>query len=73
MLGNFSSLILTSMDRWFTKILLNNIAFAEYSFAVSIEGFVNIAVTPLTTTLYNFFCYEHNDKEITRIRNCVWC
>ena len=71
MLGNFSSLILTSMDRWFTKILLNNIAFAEYSFAVSIEGFVNIAVTPLTTTLYNFFCYEHNDKEITRIRNCV--
>lgn len=58
-LGNLASMLLTSMDRWFVKILLKTIDFAQYSFAVSVESFLNLAVTPVTTTLYNFFCREH--------------
>ena len=64
MLGNFSSILLTSMDRWFIKLLMNTVAFAEYSFAVSMENLLSIAITPITTTLYNFFC---NNKEQSRI------
>lgn len=60
--GNLASLFLTSMDRWFVKYLLDVTAFAQYSFAVSVEGFLNVAITPITTTLYNFFCRE-SDKE----------
>ncbi len=62
MVGNFSSTLLTSMDRWFVKALMTSIDFAQYSFAVSLEGFLNTAITPITVTLYNYFC-NSNDKE----------
>lgn len=61
-LGNLSSIFLTSMDRWFVKALMDTVAFAQYSFAVSVENFLNLAITPVTTTLYNYFCRE-NDRD----------
>lgn len=61
--GNLASLLLTSMDRWFVKILLDSSSFAFYSFAVSVEGFLNIAITPITTTLYNYFCREYSEEK----------
>lgn len=71
MLGNFSSMILTGMDRWFIKALMDNTAFAMYSFAVSMEGMMNVAVSPVSTTLYNYFCC-HNDKdELRRIKGKI--
>ena len=69
--GNLSSVLLTSMDRWFVKALLDTMAFAQYSFAVSMENFMNVAVTPVTITLYNFFCREKNVDRIKKIRNQV--
>ena len=62
MVGNFSSILLTSMDRWFVKAMMGSVQFAQYSFAVSLEGFLNAAITPITVTLYNYFC-KHDDKE----------
>ena len=69
MLGNFSNTILTSMDRWFIKALMNTYAFAQYSFACSMENFVNFAVTPITITLYNYFCNHQEIQEVKKIRN----
>lgn len=69
--GNLASNFLTSMDRWFVKFLLDTIAFAHYSFAVSVESFLNIAITPVTTTLYNFFCREESVEEHRKILKCV--
>lgn len=71
MCGNFSSSLLSSMDRWFVKVLLDSVAFAQYSFAISIEGFLNIAVTPVIVTLYNFFCRKNDNITIKRTLNCV--
>jgi len=62
-LGNLSSIILTSMDRWFVKALMDNSYFALYSFAVTVEAFLNTAITPVTTTLYNFFCREKDEEK----------
>lgn len=70
-LGNFSSVMLTSIDRWYVKFLLDTPAFAQYSFAVSTESFINVALTPITVTLYNYFCKQIDIKEILKIRNCV--
>lgn len=61
-LGNLSNAFFTGMDRWFVKFLMNTIAFAQYSFAVSVENFLNVAVTPISVTLYNYFCIN-TDKE----------
>ena len=71
MLGNFSSIILTGIDRWFVKFLLDTLAFAQYSFAVSMEGMLNVVVTPISTTLYNYFCVERDIDGIRRILNFV--
>lgn len=68
LLGNFASILLTSMDRWFIKVLMTTINFAEYSFAVSMENLLNVAVTPVTTTMYNYFCETKNKKEVSTAR-----
>ena len=71
MLGNFSSIILTGMDRWFIKALMNDTAFAMYSFAVSMENMMNVAVTPVSTTLYNYFCCHKVDSELRNIKGKI--
>ena len=69
--ANFSSILLTSMDRVFIKVLMTVVDFAQYSFAVSIEGFLNIAVSPITVTLYNFFCNTTSEEKIKRLMDAV--
>lgn len=56
MLGNFSYLLIMGIDRWFVKFTLPTLDFALYSFAVSMESFMNTAVSPIYITLYNYFC-----------------
>lgn len=70
-LGNFASIFLTGMDRWFIKVLLDSSAFAQYSFAVSMENFLNLAVTPLSITLYNYLCREKNTEKIKRTQSYI--
>lgn len=68
-LGNLASMIQNGMDSWFVKFLMDVASFAQYSFAVSVGNFMNLAVTPITTTLYNYFCREKSvekQRELTR-------
>ena len=71
MLGNFSSILLTSIDRWFVMFFLNTQAYALYSFAVSIESMLNVVVTPISTTLYNYCCINRDDKQIRGMRDYI--
>ena len=70
-LGNFASILMTSMDRWFVKIFIGTTAFAQYAFAVSIEHFLNTAATPVTITFYNGFCTDDSIEKIKMLRKCV--
>lgn len=56
MLSNFASIIQTTMDRLFVKYYLPASDFAYYSFAVSMENMINVLITPITVTMYNYFC-----------------
>lgn len=71
MLGAFSSIILTSMDRLFVKIFFTNLEFAQYSLAVSAETFLDVAISPITVTMYNFFCKCKDHNKIKRIKRYV--
>ena len=71
MLGNFSSSIFTSLDRWFVKFLMDSICFAQYSFAVSLENIVNVFVTPITISLYNVFCSNRASEYVQKIKKMV--
>lgn len=71
MLGNFSSSIFTSLDRWFVKFSLNDISFAQYSFAVSLENIINVFVTPITISLYNMFCINRTTEYVRKMKKLV--
>lgn len=71
MVGNFSNILLSSMDRWFVKAMMTATEFAYYSFAVSLEGFLNIAITPITTTLYNYYCNHLKEDDVIKTRKYV--
>ena len=71
MLGNFSSIIMTTMDQFFVNGFIGTRAFAQYSFAVSMETFLSVATTPITVTLYNHFCIHDTPGGNRSIRQKV--
>ena len=68
MTGNFCNVIFTSIDRLFVKGLIGMVKFAYYSFAASIENLLNIFVTPISTTMYNYFCRERRRDKVEKIK-----
>lgn len=71
MLGNFSSSLFTGLDRWFVKMLMSTLVFAQYSFAVSVEQIINVFITPITVSMYNYFCREKNTEKIILVKKYV--
>lgn len=74
MLGNFSNIAFTSIDRIFIKTFLTATDFAFYSFAVSMENLINVFTTPITISMYNYLCKQPNKEKIRNIKNItlVW-
>ncbi len=68
MLGNFSSGFFTSMDRWFVKILLSSFDFAMYSFAAGMESIISVFISPITVTMYNYFCKNPSEESIIKVK-----
>lgn len=72
MLGNFSSILMTSIDRWFVKLFLNTTDFALYSFVVSTENLVAVFINPIISTMYNYICVTSDYKSLRTIkRKCM--
>ena len=69
MLGNFSSVLMTGIDRWFVKFALTTTEFAYYSFAVRIENLLTVFTTPIVTTMYNYLCNNDNKEKVLKIKN----
>ena len=69
MLGDFATKFFSSIDRWFVKGLLETFSFAMYSFAVSMENMVNTFMTPITVSMYNYFCKKPSPAEIRRFKD----
>lgn len=68
-LGNFASILITSIDRWCIQAWMTISEFSYYSFAVSVENLFNVCVSAVTTTLYNYLCKERDREEIVRLRS----
>lgn len=66
LLGNMASMLLTGIDRMFVKGLLGTIPFAQYAFAASMENFLNTVVTPVSISLYPYFCTREDENELHR-------
>lgn len=68
MLGNFSSILMTSIGRWFVKALLSVQDFAYYSFVVSVENLIAVFINPVVTTMYNYICGITKMESIKQIK-----
>ena len=68
MIGNFSSILMTTIDRWFVKALLTTVDFAYYAFVVSVENLIAIFITPFVTTMYNYICVTRDMDKIKQIK-----
>ena len=68
LLGNFSNSFFTTMDRWFVKILLSSFDFAMYSFAAGMESIISVFISPITVTMYNYFCKNPDDDSIIKVK-----
>lgn len=64
MFGNLSLMLFYSMDRWFVKILLTNIDFAYYSFAVSMMGIVTTLTNSIAIAFYPFLARMGENRNI---------
>ena len=71
MLGNFSNVIFTSIDRLLVKRFLGVIKFAYYSFAVSIESLMNTIVSPISVVMYNYICKNQQKEKIIFAKNVL--
>ncbi len=71
MLGAFVSSLFSTIDRWFVKGISDTEGFAVYSFAVSIEHLVISFMTPITVSMYNFFCRGISNEKTKSIKENV--
>lgn len=67
-LGNLANTFFTGIDRWFVKILLSTADFALYAFAVSLENIVNLFITPISVSLYNFICKNLDEEYLMKLK-----
>ncbi|KXY37749.1 hypothetical protein AT269_06030 [Bacillus cereus] len=54
MVGNFSSILFYTIDRWFVKYYMDVRSFAFYSFAISMMTVITVLISAVTTTLYPY-------------------
>lgn len=69
MIGNFSVVATSSIDRLLVKKLMGLTEFAFFSFAVSVQSLVNLFITPIATVMYNFFCKHIEPGRVMLIKN----
>lgn len=71
MLGNFSSGLFTGLDRWFVKFLMSSSSFAMYSFSSSLLNLLNVFISPITISLYNYFCKKLDFSKIVHMKELI--
>ena len=71
MIGNFANVIFTTIDRLFVKYIMDNVKFAYYSFAVSIENLLNTFILPISTVMYNYLCKHNSEEEVIKIKKII--
>lgn len=69
LLANLSVSLFYGIDRWFIKILFSSDDFSYYSFAVSMLNIVNLVVTSISVTFYNYLSKGVEEEKIKTIKN----
>lgn len=69
MLGNLSSVMFYSIDRWFVKFSFASSDFAFYSFAISMMGMINIFINSITKVFYPYLARNKDNGILQRLKS----
>ena len=68
LLGNTIFLLFNTSGRWFVKLLMDNEAFAYYSFASTLLGFIILFINSVTLTLYPYLSKKSSNADQYKYR-----
>lgn len=69
LLGNLSVMMFYAIDRWFIKLFFDVDSFAYYSFAISMLNIINLLVSAVSVTFYNYLSKGENEEEVKKLKN----
>lgn len=69
LLGNLSVMMFYAIDRWFIKIFFDVNSFAYYSFAISMLNIINLLVSAVSVTFYNYLSKGEKEDEVKKLKN----
>ena len=70
-LGNIIYALFIGVDKWFIKFTLPFYDFTMYSFAGQMITVVNMVVTPISLTLYNYFCKRKDQDFEVKVKRLI--
>ena len=69
LLGNLSVMMFYAIDRWFIKLFFDVDSFAYYSFAISMLNIINLLVSAVSVTFYNYLSKGEDEEEVKKLKN----
>ena len=58
-----------AIDRWFIKLFFDVDSFAYYSFAISMLNIINLLVSAVSVTFYNYLSKGEKEEEVKKLKN----
>lgn len=71
LMGNLAVQMFYAIDQWFVKGTMQDTQFAYYSFAVSLINMVNVLISAITVTFYNFLAQRPAQEKVTDIKTLL--
>lgn len=68
LIANLSVVLFYGIDRWFVKVFYNTNDFAHYSFAISMLNIVNIFISAISITFYNYLSKGEDKEKIKELK-----
>lgn len=68
LLGNLSVVMFYAIDRWFIKLFYTVNDFAYYSFAISMLNIINVLISAISVTFYNYLAKDENEKRVKKLK-----
>lgn len=68
LLGNLSVVMFYAIDRWFIKLFYTINDFAYYSFAISMLNIINLLVSAISVTFYNYLAKYENEEKVKKLK-----
>ncbi|EDT78999.1 capsular biosynthesis protein [Clostridium perfringens] len=66
--GNLSVMMFYAIDRWFIKLFYTVNDFAYYSFAISMLNIINLLISAISVTFYNYLAKDEDEEKVKKLK-----